>query len=1131
MNVERDHGPEAIRGYLPTGRALDVVRRVAAGFIDPRAGRAFSITGPHGGGKSSLAVFFDALLDTRGSEASELAMDLISSVDPAVASLAEQALSELDPLGTGFARAFCTASREPVRHTVARSLHAAATQSLGARQKVVPKSFQDPTPDIDSRDILAAVERFAGQVPIVMIIDEFGKNLEAYMDSGDDGDLYLLQQLAEAGQGSTALPFTILTLQHLSFDEYVQDASAQRRREWAKVQGRFQDIPYVETGPQSRRLIAATMTVKDSRLASGVKSWMRDREQQLADLGLRDLFLETLDAYPLHPTTLAALPDLCSRYGQNERTLFSFLGGPEPLAVPAFLKDHEWGRGTDLAFVGLDRVYDYFLDSASTSLGASASASRWLEIENRIRDAVGISRDQRAALKTIGVLNLISTSGILRASAPVVVSAMEASTPDLSEGERQALLGQLQEMGLITYREFSDEYRIWQGSDYDLRGNVEIARASLQGRALSDLLNSVIELDPVVAGRSSQKHGVLRVFRREFTDLVAEPAAPGDGDAWDGLLLLSTTQDVAQLSKLPRGSRPVVVALPRSIEGLHEAAAEALALQTTLESAQAAAADWVATRELAERLAVAEQNLRDLVAHRWAPGQVEWRLLNTMREITSAGTVSGVLSEACERVYSATPRVANEMVARRELTSQGAKARRLLIEAMLTNRSLEAFGLDGYGPERAMYEAIFRSTGLQREVEGQWVITDPEDAKWSSVWRSLNESLDSCSDARKGLPEIADVLRRPPYGLKDGVVTLLLLTALAARERDIALYEHGSLVMRLDDAVAERLARNPNHFTVKNLATEEGPRRAAMDSLARTLVVAPNGRRPTFLQVARAIYKELRELPPYTQTTRRGLSDSAIAVRDLFKTSVEPDVLFFSDLPQALGLEPFPAEGEADPAKAEDFASRLADVLLTLKQRFPGLLLEITHGLADATTSTTRELRELQRRLAGQAINLQDHVLDPRLRAFLGALAREQSDPETWLQNVAMVATDGHSPRSWTDEIEDRFVIHVADLGGALRRTQALLYERVAAGAETFDSRRLTITRPDGSEESHIVAITESEREVVGAAIKGPIETLIDAMGSEEAARKALLGWLVLGPDAKPGAEISSDHKGRGASA
>src|SRR3954452_23819581 len=61
-NVERDHGGAAIDGYVPTGRALDVISRIASGLSEPTAGRTFSITGPHGGGKSSLAVFLDGLL-------------------------------------------------------------------------------------------------------------------------------------------------------------------------------------------------------------------------------------------------------------------------------------------------------------------------------------------------------------------------------------------------------------------------------------------------------------------------------------------------------------------------------------------------------------------------------------------------------------------------------------------------------------------------------------------------------------------------------------------------------------------------------------------------------------------------------------------------------------------------------------------------------------------------------------------------------------------------------------------------------------------------------------------------------------------------------------------------------------
>ncbi len=67
-NVERDLGAAAISGYLPTGRALDVVARIGRGLLTPAAGRALAITGPHGSGKSSLAVFLHALFASRGSD-------------------------------------------------------------------------------------------------------------------------------------------------------------------------------------------------------------------------------------------------------------------------------------------------------------------------------------------------------------------------------------------------------------------------------------------------------------------------------------------------------------------------------------------------------------------------------------------------------------------------------------------------------------------------------------------------------------------------------------------------------------------------------------------------------------------------------------------------------------------------------------------------------------------------------------------------------------------------------------------------------------------------------------------------------------------------------------------------------
>ena len=1103
-NVERDHGTAAIAGYLLTGRALDVTERIGRGLSDASAGRAFSLTGPHGGGKSSLAVFLDALFEPRSSDAFQTAIAMLRETDAGVAVAVTSGLDAVDPKGRGAIRAFVTAERESVAWTIARALHAAAQRDLGTRQTAVPRSFADPRSEssLTPADIMSAVRRLAAKRPVVLIVDEFGKNLEAYAEQGSDGDPYLLQELAESAQGESALPLTILTMQHLSFDEYVQEASAARRREWAKVQGRFQDIPYVEAGAQSRRLIAASFSrSQGSPLSRAVDRWYRGHSEELQSLGLGEQRADAASAYPLHPVALAVLPDLCARYGQNERTLFSFLAGREPLAVPAFMGSTNWSRGA-LPFVRLDRVYDYFLDSASTSIGTSATASRWLEVERSIRDASGLTKEDLRVLKTIGVLNLVASSGLLRASRRMLGFAL--GLPEESD-----TLADLETRGLITYREFADEFRIWQGSDFDLRGAVDVARRACADRSLATLLNDAAGLEPAIAGRHSQATGVLRVFARRFADAPSQSAvvAPSIPQGFDGAVLYSTTE-VATFRLDEAIVQPVVVVVPESTSHLRDAAIETAALGIALRSAEASHADWVARKELAERFANSQHELAATLEEAWSPRTAHFILANDGAELEGRAGLSAVLSQACDRLYLATPRVGNEMIARRELTSQGAKARRMLIEAMIVGHDQEAFGIEGYGPDRAMYEALFRATGLHRLRDGKWQLTQPRDRRWKHVWAEISKRLREAKKRRVSLPEISEALALPPFGLKDGIIPVLLTAALLTHSEEVALYEHGSLVLALDDAVAERLAKNPGHFTVKNPATDSGPRAVVVKALAERLGIgASSNVSPTFLQVSRAIYRELQKLPPFSLRTRKHVSQTASQVREAFKIAPEPDALIFETLPVILGSKPFPAVGPSQSARATRYASSLADTILELRASYSGLLERVATSLAKAT-STLGELNELQSRLGPLAAQASEKIIEPKLRAMVNALDRPHLEPTEWLENVAMVVAEGRTPRTWSDDDEARFHINVVELGGALRRTLALIFDRLADDGDGYESRRITITRSDGAELSEVLALNEHEaREAANVA--GPsLAALQERLGSPEAARRTLLAWL-----------------------
>jgi ABC-type protease/lipase transport system fused ATPase/permease subunit len=51
-----------LEAYVPTGRTLDVVERLTRAMAGSARTRAWSITGPYGSGKSSLALFLAALV-------------------------------------------------------------------------------------------------------------------------------------------------------------------------------------------------------------------------------------------------------------------------------------------------------------------------------------------------------------------------------------------------------------------------------------------------------------------------------------------------------------------------------------------------------------------------------------------------------------------------------------------------------------------------------------------------------------------------------------------------------------------------------------------------------------------------------------------------------------------------------------------------------------------------------------------------------------------------------------------------------------------------------------------------------------------------------------------------------------
>ncbi len=1107
-NVERDAArPEPLEGYVVTARVLDVLTRVASTAQSGAAGGAWSLTGPYGTGKSSLALLVDAAFGPPN-QARETALRLIRETAPETETVVRAVHERHGTWQTGFYRGLVTAAHEPLSLTVLRALQLAsahAPKSIGAS---VVRSLDRALRAAESGDpwrsgptpgsIVQIARSLAEETPLLLIIDEFGKTLEAASDGHEDS--YLLQQLAEAGQGS-GLPVFLLTLQHLSFEEYFGGSATPARREWAKVQGRFEDISFVESAGQLRVLIGSAFDVRDAAIKRRIARWAATQAEEMRSIGISEVADPGIveSCYPLHPLTAMVLPELCGRYGQHERTLFSFLTSHEPSSATGFLAGTRVPSRGPLPSLGLEYVYDYFVGSSVMGGLSGHESRRWSEIAIRLRDATGLSEPLVRMAKRIAVLNLIATTGAVRASRAVL---------SLTDPRADLLLADLEAAGIATYRDFSDEYRIWQGSDIDVGRLLQRAHDQIRRRPLAEVLLAMDPLDPVVAARHSAQHDVLRIFKRRYADAgqLVEPLDPFSDYDGEVLLIVDSLSVTPSLSNRATSARPLVAAIPQDVTKLYEAAREVLAVRTVL-SDPLVAEDWVVRREIAERMAQARANLEAVVQGTFVANACRWILLEPSgaRELPS-GRGSHALSEAADIAYEFTPVIRNEVLNRNRLTSQGAKGRRLLIAAMIDHERDPDLGLEGNGPEVAMYRAFLKRTGIHRpSTRGPDFRLGAPSATSSlaKAWQVLGEQFTRAKQCRVNLRRLYGALLSSPIGMKEGAIPVFVTAALLASRDELAIYEHGTFRPLLAIDVSERMLRNPHHFDIKHFANAAGARRSIINALAQRLGVRPAFRQyrvANVLGIAGHLVSQFRRLDQFTLRTR-SVSPDALAVRAAILEAVEPDDLLFDRLPGCFSLPAVPADAECY-TEEETYVERLGLALDELGGRYAKLEEELLALLLGVAAQKTRLA------VSGQAAMLDGEILDPAVRTFVLALKGDAAkNDSSWISNIATVLSK-KAPAEWTDHDRARFERELRVRVAAFQRLLALHVGGRAGGGGPFQAIRVTVTRSDGREHDRLVAIDASDRPTTERIVDNALATLQTEFGSKEQAETALLAYL-----------------------
>ncbi|MEP0761529.1 MAG: hypothetical protein HRF48_02215, partial [Chloroflexota bacterium] len=587
IRLESDlHHAGLAEGYVLTSQALACLGRIVSGLDDKRPARAWTLTGPYGSGKSYFGLF---LLNLLGKTQTDHAATIraLEQADPLLAREVHEA--QLDG-SRGFFPIPITGYRAPLQECLGEGL-ASAVQRLEA-EGISAERLADVRPDRSPETSRAFVHRLSrllqrvvenGYRGIVLIIDELGKPLEFAAAHPEAADVYLLQELAEFANRSARSPFVVVGILHQAFERYAIFLDSLTQQEWAKVQGRFEDIPFQEPPIQQLHLLARAIAYQDETLGA-METLLRDQAQLAATNGWRppavqeaDFIDLALSTYPLHPTTLVALPLVFRRLAQNERSVFAYLTSHEPKGFQEFLQQHEMP-----AFVSLADLFDYVAANFQGRLYASGRGRVLAETLDRLNSTSLLTPMESALLKSVGLINWLGETSHLRATEEALVAAL--SGLGYHENEVRQALETLRQRSMLVYRRFNRSYVIWQGSDVDIEDRLQQAHQHLGG-AFSpvEMLHKYLPPRPLVARRHSYDCGTVRYFEVRYADKHTDRQdllrQPDEASGVVALCLPLTTaderefEDWAQSASL-QSCGDVVIGIarpvPRLTELLHE---------------------------------------------------------------------------------------------------------------------------------------------------------------------------------------------------------------------------------------------------------------------------------------------------------------------------------------------------------------------------------------------------------------------------------------------------------------------------------------------------------------------------------------------------------------------------------
>lgn len=678
--------------------------------------------------------------------------------------------------------------------------------------RVTAGSIFSPMHNVNLIDLLKNVNRKIrsnGFEGFVIVFDEFGKYMEQNIKSINLKDIQDIAEYTNDEKESSNL----ILITHRDLSQYVNTNDKQSIFEWRKVEGRFKKHIFKSDEYQMFDLISKVL-IKNKEKWSEFK---KNKETQFNELTYNVFSIELFkdmpkdvqsnlidNLYPLHPGSAYSLIKLSDKLAQNERTTFTFLCSDEENTLSDYIENDE----SEFPIINIDSIYDFYKDLMKKENSDGEIYLNWQNSRGALNHVRNKDTAKISILKTLAIINIINGEETLKPD--------DSNIRVLSNLDKESYRNNMQELlrdKILIYRKSIEEYDFYQGSYLDIEEILD--QTPSEEYDFIELLEDEFSLIPVLPRKHNDDKKINRIIECNYInknnitkDISEEEYYKEVSDGKILYYIPSNPKEIEEAKlwvKNQKESLRTIVGIPNDYFEIVDKLNRYEKLKKLIEDEEFLSQDNLLEEEINLYIEDARSEIyneiRTMTSDSYEYLDLFYKGENL--NINNKLELNKKISEIFDELYSSTLIINNEMVNKNNISPTMSRVIRNVIKCYWeTENILDTEEFTEFSAEGTFIRTVLKNTGILNDNNVE-----------SEVIQEIKSFLEESSLAERKFEDLYKSLKDNPYGVKDGLMPILLAISLKNYSKNIYIYRRGK-GEDLNPDIFMEIIKKPSFYTI-----------------------------------------------------------------------------------------------------------------------------------------------------------------------------------------------------------------------------------------------------------------------------------------------------------------------------